>query len=58
MMWFAGINYYKLAIEKDRNSIFTTIMRPCISYGNQALDAMFLYLNELHISYDYDMLSI
>jgi hypothetical protein len=24
-MWFTGINYYKLAIEKDRDSIFTTI---------------------------------
>jgi hypothetical protein len=27
-MWFTGINYYKLAVEKDRHSIFTT-------YGNQ-----------------------
>ena len=33
-MWFTGINYYKLAVEKDRNCIFTTIIRP---YGNQAL---------------------
>jgi hypothetical protein len=24
-MWFTGINYYKLAIEKDRDFIFTTI---------------------------------
>jgi hypothetical protein len=24
-MWFTGINYYKLAVEKDRDSIFTTI---------------------------------
>jgi hypothetical protein len=24
-MWFTGINYYKLAVEKDRESIFTTI---------------------------------
>jgi hypothetical protein len=24
-MWFIGINYYKLAVEKDRDSIFTTI---------------------------------
>jgi hypothetical protein len=23
--WFTGINYYKLAVEKDRDSIFTTI---------------------------------
>jgi hypothetical protein len=24
-MWFTGFNYYKLAVEKDRDSIFTTI---------------------------------
>ena len=24
-MRFTGINYYKLAVEKDRDSIFTTI---------------------------------
>ena len=24
-MWFTGINYHKLAVEKDRDSIFTTI---------------------------------
>ncbi len=24
-MWFTGINYYKLAVEKDGDSIFTTI---------------------------------
>jgi hypothetical protein len=24
-MWFTGINYYKLAVAKDRDSIFTTI---------------------------------
>ena len=24
-MWFTGINYYKLAVDKDRDSIFTTI---------------------------------
>jgi hypothetical protein len=24
-MWFTGANYYKLAVEKDRDSIFTTI---------------------------------
>jgi hypothetical protein len=24
-MWFTGINYYKLAVEKDRDSIFTTV---------------------------------
>ena len=26
-MWFTGINYYELAVEKDRDSIFTTICR-------------------------------
>jgi hypothetical protein len=24
-MCFTGINYYKLAVEKDRDSVFTTI---------------------------------
>jgi hypothetical protein len=24
-MWFTGINYYKLAVETDRDSIFTII---------------------------------
>ena len=24
-MWFTGIKYYKLAVEKDRDSILTTI---------------------------------
>ena len=27
-MWFTGINYYKLAIEKDRDSIVKTIWKP------------------------------
>jgi hypothetical protein len=27
-MWLTGINYYKLAVEKDRDSIFTTIWKP------------------------------
>ena len=27
-MWFIGINYYKLAVEKDRDSIFTTMWKP------------------------------
>jgi hypothetical protein len=26
-MSFTGINYYKLAVEKDRDSIFTTITK-------------------------------
>jgi hypothetical protein len=25
-MWFTGINYYKVAVEKDRDSIFTTAL--------------------------------
>jgi hypothetical protein len=24
-MWFTGKNYYNLAVEKDRDSIFTTV---------------------------------
>jgi hypothetical protein len=27
-MWFTGINYYKLAVEKNRHFIFTTIWKP------------------------------
>jgi hypothetical protein len=27
-MWFTGINYHKLAVEKDRDSIFTTMSKP------------------------------
>jgi hypothetical protein len=30
-MWFTGINYYKLAVEKDRDSIFTTICDKSVS---------------------------
>jgi hypothetical protein len=32
-MWFTGINYYILAVEKDRDSIFTTITIICIMRG-------------------------
>jgi hypothetical protein len=41
-MWFTGISYYNLAVEKDRDSIFTTIttiwktgfsIYPSVSYG-------------------------
>ena len=35
-MWLTDINYYKLAVEKDRDSFFTTITTP---YGNRALTA-------------------
>ena len=31
-MWFTAINYYKLAVEKDRDSI----LQPLRPYGNQA----------------------
>jgi hypothetical protein len=27
-MWFTVINYYKLAVEEDRDSIFTTMWKP------------------------------
>jgi hypothetical protein len=30
--WFTGKNYYKLAVEKDRDSIFTTVT----TYENHA----------------------
>ena len=31
-MWFTGINYYKLVVEKDRDSIFTTITYELLRY--------------------------
>jgi hypothetical protein len=34
-MWFTGINYYKLAVEKDRDSIFTTMWKPDLSTSCQ-----------------------
>jgi hypothetical protein len=30
-MWFAGINYYKLAAERDRDSIVKTIWKPVLT---------------------------
>jgi hypothetical protein len=38
-MWLTGINYYKLAVEKDRYSIFTTIWKPNLyeRYGTCSL---------------------
>jgi hypothetical protein len=33
-MCFTGINYYKLAVEKDRDSIFTTIWKAGFSFDN------------------------
>jgi hypothetical protein len=38
-MWFTGINYYKLAVEKDRDPIFTTISK------NQASGPVWKYPN-------------
>ena len=26
--WFTGKNYYNMAVEKDRDIIFTTILKP------------------------------
>ena len=42
-MCFTGINYYKLAVEKDRDSIFTTIYNINTTYGNLDLLQIFLY---------------
>ena len=36
-MWFTGVNYYKLAVEKDRDSIFTTITTLLKSGFSQSL---------------------
>jgi hypothetical protein len=36
--WFTcRYNYYKLAVEKERHSIFTTIWKFLRPFGNQAL---------------------
>jgi hypothetical protein len=48
-MWFTGINYYKLAVEKDRDSIFTTIWKPGFNVDGHILNtslAAILHLNE------------
>jgi hypothetical protein len=30
-MWFTGINYYKLGVKKDRDSIYTAIWKPGVN---------------------------
>ena len=40
-MWFTGINYSKLAVEKDRDSIFTTITRTIWKPGVYLLKGSF-----------------
>ena len=43
-IWFTGINYYKLAVEKDRDSIFTTIWKPGLRlYMSHALLYFFVW---------------
>ena len=42
-MRFTGINYYKLAVEKDRDSIFTTIT----TIWKQGLIFVFLFSSRL-----------
>ena len=35
-MWFTGIDYYKLAVEKDRDvTIITTLQKPGLKYLSQ-----------------------
>jgi hypothetical protein len=46
-MWSTGINYYKLAVEKDRDSIFTTITtiwKPRLRFKN---DEKNIYTNDM-----------
>ena len=38
-MWFTGINYYKLAVEKDRDFIFTTMWKPDINNSEMLIDS-------------------
>ena len=44
-MWFTGINYYKLAVEKDRDSIFTTITYTTISKQGLSQFSAYSYFN-------------
>ena len=30
-MWFTSVNYYKLTVEKDRDTIFTTMWKQGLS---------------------------
>jgi hypothetical protein len=39
-MWFTGINYCKLAVEKDRDSIFTTITMETRLYLEQRVASL------------------
>jgi hypothetical protein len=48
-MWFTGINYYKLAVEKDRDSIFTTICDKNVS-------SVVHYLTNSSIDTQYDVM--
>jgi hypothetical protein len=50
-MWFPGINYYKLAVEKDHDSILTTIIRP---YGTMASKARFSLIDDVLRSIVYE----
>ena len=46
-MWFTGINYCKLAFEKDCDSVFIRPLRP---HGNQALINIITQLFPLAVS--------
>ena len=48
-MWFTGINYYKLAVEKDRDSIFTTIC-------DKSVSSVVHYLTNSSIDTQYDVI--
>jgi hypothetical protein len=52
-IWFTGINYYKLAVEKDRDSIFTTIKtiwKPMQAYNKHC--KFIVYKLRLKLEYD------
>jgi hypothetical protein len=39
MSWFTGVNYQKLAVEKDHDSIFTNIWKPDINNPEMLIDS-------------------
>ena len=43
-MWFTGINFYKLAVEKDRDSIFTATITTIWKPGFRALYSVLLLI--------------
>ena len=57
-MWHTGINYYKLAVEKDRDSIFTTMWKPCFISTKKAIPRTIWFQQYYIFSYNIQRQSI